>query len=64
MTKITKKAYLEVKDDKNLKEKMRILGFEGRGSFTKFIEKLAREEIVILDENLKKMLKVLMPLIQ
>jgi len=36
-------------------------GFYGRGALTKFIEKIAREDICFLDKNLRKMLKVLFP---
>ena len=55
------KVQLEPEDEKNLKSKMKQLGFTGRGSLRKFLEKISREDIVFLDENVKKMLKVLSP---
>jgi len=55
------KIYLEPADEKKFREKAGESGFVGRGSLTKFCEKIAREEICFLDDNLKKMLKVLYP---
>ena len=36
-------------------------GFFGRGALTKFMEKIATEDICFLDKNLRKMLKVIFP---
>ena len=55
------KIYLEPQDKKALLEKAEKIGFVGRGALTKFIQKMARDEVCFLDDNLKKMLKVLFP---
>lgn len=59
MTKKEVKIYLEDDDKKKLLQKSIESGFLGRGCITKFIEKIAREDICFLDKNLRKMLKVL-----
>lgn len=55
------KIYLDSETKKKLIQKANDTGFNGRGSMTKFIEKVATEDICFLDENLRKMLKVLFP---
>ena len=55
------KIYLDSETRKKLLEKASDTGFSGRGAMTKFIEKIAAEDICFLDENLRKMLKVLFP---
>lgn len=53
------KIYLTSEQEKNLLAKAKQLGFTGRGSLSKFMEKISQEDICFLDENLKKMLKAL-----
>ena len=55
------KIYLDSETKKKLIKKASETGFYGRGSLTKFIEKIAIEDICFLDENLRKMIKVLFP---
>ena len=55
------KIYLDSETKKRLMQKANETGFYGRGSVTKFVEKIATEDICFLDENLRKMLKVLFP---
>ena len=55
------KIYLDSEMKKRLMQKANETGFYGRGSLTKFIEKIAIEDICFLDDNLKKMLKTLFP---
>ena len=55
------KIYLDSETKKKLIDKANETGFYGRGSLTKFIEKIAIEDICFLDENLRKMLKTLFP---
>jgi len=55
------KIYLNSETKKKLMQKANETGFDGRGAMTKFIEKIAAEDICFLDENLRKMLKVLFP---
>ncbi len=55
------KIYLDSDTKRKLTQKATETGFEGRGSLTKFIEKIASEDICFLDDNVKKMLKVVFP---
>lgn len=55
------KVYLDSETKKKLMRKANETGFHGRGALTKFIEKIAEEDICFLDENLRKMLKALFP---
>jgi len=55
------KIYLNSETKKKLLQKANETGFYDRGALTKFIEKIATEDICFLDENLRKMLKVLFP---
>lgn len=55
------KIYLDSETKKKLMQKVSETGFSGRGAVTKFIEKIAAEDICFLDENLRKMLKVILP---
>ncbi len=55
------KIYLDFETKKKLLQKANETGFYDRGALTKFIEKIATEDICFLDENLRKMLKMLFP---
>ena len=55
------KIYLDSETQKKLLKKASETGFTGRGALTKFIEKIAVEDICFLDDNLRKMLKALFP---
>ncbi len=55
------KIYLNSETKKKLMQKANETGFYDRGALTKFIEKIATEDICFLDENLRKMLKMLFP---
>jgi hypothetical protein len=56
------KIYLDSDTKRKLSLKAGETGFQGRGALTKFIEKVASEDICFLDDNLKKMLKVVFPI--
>ena len=55
------KIYLDSETKKKLLQKVSETGFSGRGSLSKFMEKIAAEDICFLDENLRKMLKTIFP---
>ncbi|MEX0932972.1 MAG: hypothetical protein WDZ77_02645 [Candidatus Pacearchaeota archaeon] len=55
------KLYLDAEMKKKLLKKANETGFYGRGALTKLIEKIALEDVCFLDDNLRKMLKVLFP---
>ena len=55
------KVYLDSETQKRLLKKVTETGFYGRGALTKFIEKIAAEDICFLDDNLRKMLSALFP---
>lgn len=55
------KIYLDSDTKRRLLQKVDETGFSGRGALTKFIEKIAAEDICFLDENVRKMLKILFP---
>jgi len=55
------KVYLDSETQKRLLKKVNETGFRGRGAITKFIEKIAVEDICFLDDNLRKMLRALFP---
>lgn len=55
------KIYLDSETKKKLLQKVSETGFSGRGALTKFVEKVAAEDICFLDENLRKMLKTIFP---
>ncbi len=55
------KIYLSPETRKKLLKKANETGFYGRGALTKFLEKIAVEDICFLDENLRKMLKTIFP---
>lgn len=55
------KIYLDFDTKRKLLQKVNETGFSGRGALTKFIEKIAVEDICFLDENVRKMLKALFP---
>jgi len=53
------KIYLEEEDYKKLKTKAEALGFIGKGSVSHYIEKIAREPVVFIDENSKAIFKLM-----
>jgi len=53
------KIYLEQEDINRLKDKANAIGFTGRGSISRYIEKLSRESVIFLDSNCKAMLEAL-----
>jgi hypothetical protein len=55
------KVYLDSETKRKLMLKAGETGFTGRGAMTRFIEKIAAEDICFLDDNLRKMLKTLFP---
>jgi len=55
------KIYLEFETQKRLLKKANDTGFNGRGALTRFMEKVAAEDICFLDDNLRKMLRALFP---
>ena len=55
------KVYLDFETQKKLLKKANETGFNGRGAITKFVEKIAAEDICFLDDNLRKMIKALFP---
>ena len=59
MVKETIKIYLENKDKQALLSKANETGFVGRGSLSHFLSFLAQNEILFLDGNVRKLLKVL-----
>ncbi len=46
---------------RRLLQKASETGFNGRGALTKFMEKVASEDVCFLDDNLRKMLRALFP---
>jgi len=55
----TIKLYLEEESIKRLKQKAEALKFVGRGDLSHYIEKVANEDVVFLDSNIKKLLSAL-----
>lgn len=53
------KVYLESADEKNLKQKAEVLFGNGRGIVSKYIEKISREPVVFIDDNVLKVLAAL-----
>jgi len=53
----TIKIYLEPEDLKKLIKKANESGFSGRGALSYYIEKIAKEPIAFLDENVKALLR-------
>ncbi len=53
------KVYLESEDIKKLKMKAEELGFNSRGGLTRLFEKISREPLVFLDENVRTILRAL-----
>ena len=51
------KIYLTTEQKGKLLQKASEVGIEGRGALTRYLERLADEDIVLLDTNLKKVLK-------
>ncbi len=50
----TIKIYIEFSDLQQLESKASELGYKGRAWLSRFIEKIAREDLVFLDKNFKK----------
>ena len=59
MTKEIIKIYLETADKKALISKASETGFFGRGAISHFLSFVARNDIIFLDDNCKKMLRTL-----
>jgi hypothetical protein len=59
MAKKTIKVYLDDKTEKQLKDKAKEFSIEGRAWLTHFLEKIAPEDLIIADSNLKKTLKLM-----
>ena len=53
------KIYLEQVDIIRLKEKASQSGYNGKGSLSHYITKIARQPIVFLDENVMELIKSL-----
>ena len=53
----TIKVYLEPEIISKLKQKAKEVSIAGRAWLTRYLEKLSTEDIAILDENLKKVLR-------
>lgn len=58
MAKKVIKVYLEEKSVKNLKKKAEELGYIGRGAVSRYIEKVASEPVIFLDNNLKELTRL------
>lgn len=59
MVKKTIKVYLDEQTERQLKGKAQEFSIEGRGWLTHLLEKIAPEDLIIADANLKKVLKML-----
>jgi len=57
MVKKVIKIFLEEQDREKLKQKAAALGFEGRGSLSKYIQKVAREPIAFIERGVKIILE-------
>ena len=55
----TIKVYLETETESQLKKKADDVGINGRAWLTHYLERIAPEDMLILDENLKKAIKLL-----
>lgn len=55
----TIKVYLDFETENKLKIKAQEIGINGRAWLTHYLEKIAPEDIAILDGNLKKVLKLI-----
>jgi len=55
----TIKVYLEIEDINELKQKAQEVGIDGRAWLTRYLEILSKEDIAILDQNLKKVLRLI-----
>jgi len=55
----TIKVYLEIEDINKLKQKAQEVGIDGRAWLTRYLEILSKEDIAILDQNLKKVLRLI-----
>ncbi len=57
----TIKVYLDTDTESKLKRKAGEVGINGRAWLSRYLEKIAPEDIAILDGNLKKVLKLIVP---
>ena len=53
------KFYIEKEDHKKLISKAKEMSYEGRGALSKFLTFIARNPIILMDQNTKTMLKAL-----
>ena len=53
------KIYIEREDKRRLLQKAEEMGFVNRGSLNLFMTFIARNDVLLLDNNCKKMLKAL-----
>jgi len=60
MNKRTRKIYITSNTESKLKAKAEALGFSGRGWLSHYLTKVAECEFLILDENTKSILKLLL----
>ena len=59
LMKQTIKIYLEQKDITRLKEKASQHGCNGKGAISHYIERISRESVIFLDENVMALIKSL-----
>lgn len=55
----TIKIYLEQKDINRLKEKASQCGCNGKGAISHYLERIARESVIFLDDNVMQLIKSL-----
>lgn len=53
------KIYLEIEDYKALQKKAEEKGFYGRGAISRYIEMIAHQPIIFIDENIRSLFKVM-----
>lgn len=53
------KIYISSEDYQKLQEKAKEMGFSSRGGVSHFLSKLANQPLILLDENIKSLLKAL-----
>lgn len=54
-----KKVYLEENEIKQLKLKAEALGFTDRGWLSNFLRFLSKEEFILMDDNVKRLLSAM-----
>lgn len=55
---IEKKVYLETDEEARLKVKAKEVGIEGRAWLSNYLRKIARSDIAIIDNNIKKVMSL------